>query len=100
MKADFAWVWGTEAPAGRVIHFHGDQRLARDIGNGRFEVLRDGLRFAIMDGVGHREGEGGAGGGDDGSNLHGLSPPAYRLVFVLHYFLLALPACCTDTERV
>jgi len=34
--------------AGRVIDFHGDQRLARDIGNGRLEVLRDGLRFAIM----------------------------------------------------
>src|SRR3989440_1904609 len=61
--------------AGRVIDFHGDQRLASDIGNGRLEVLRDGLRFAIMgvDGTGHREGEGGAGGGDDGSDLHGLS---------------------------
>src|SRR5258707_14940675 len=79
--------------AGRVIDFYGDQRLAGDIGNGRFEVLRDGLRFAIMgvDGSGHREGEGGAGGGDDGSDLHGLSPSAYRLVFVLDCFLPALP---------
>src|SRR4029453_12635100 len=87
--------------AGRVIDFHGEQRLARDIGNGRLEVLRDGLRFAIMgvDGAGHREGEGGAGGGDDGSDLHGLSPSAYRLVFVLHYFLPALPACCLWTPN-
>src|SRR6266550_140734 len=78
--------------AGRVIDFHGDQRLARDIGNGRLEVLRDGLRFAIMgvNGAGHREGEGGAGGSDDGSDLHGLSPSVYRLVFVLHCFL---PPC-------
>ena len=40
--------------AGRVIDFHGDQRLARDIGNVRLEFLRDSLRFAIMgvDGAG------------------------------------------------
>jgi hypothetical protein len=64
--------------AGRVSDFHGDQRLARDIGNGRLEVFRDGLRFAIMgvDEAGHREGKGGAGGGDDGSDLQGLSPSA------------------------
>ena len=64
MKADFAWVWDGEAAPG--------------IGNGRLEVLRDGLRYAIMgvDGAGHREGEGGAGGGDNGSDLHGLSPSA------------------------
>src|SRR5882757_367643 len=65
--------------AGRVIDFDGDQRLARDIGNGRLEFLRDGLRFAIMgaDGAGHREGKGGAGGGDNGADLHGLSPSAF-----------------------
>src|SRR5205814_3349567 len=78
--------------AGRVIDFHGEQRLARDVGNGRLEVLRDGLRFAIMgvDGVGHREGEGGAGGGDDGSDLHGLSPSAYRLV---SFFIVSSRPC-------
>src|SRR6201987_2345727 len=78
--------------AGRVIDFHDDQRLARDIGNGRLEVLRDGLRFAIMgvDGAGHREGEGGAGGGGDGWDLHGLSPSVYRLGFVLH---CSSPSC-------
>src|SRR3546814_18654542 len=37
-----------------------------------------------VDGAGHREGEGSAGGGDDGSDLHGLPSPAHRLVFVLH----------------
>src|SRR6476620_1842812 len=80
MKADSAWVWGTEAAPGRVIDFHGDQRLARDIGNGRLEVPRYGLRFAIMgvDEAGHREGEGGAGGGDDGSDLHRRLQPAVR----------------------
>src|SRR6478672_12573453 len=79
--------------AGRVIDFHSDQRLARDIGNSRLEVLRDGLRFAIMgvDGAGHREREGGAGGGDDGSDLHGPSPSIGGLRS--YCFLPALPAC-------
>src|ERR687892_2588827 len=90
MKADFR--------TRRVIDLQGDQRLARDIGNGRLEVLRDGLRFAIMggDGAGHRGGKGGAGGGDDGSDLHGLSPSAYRLVFVLDCFFPALVDAVRD----
>jgi hypothetical protein len=94
MKADFAWVWGTEARRA-VIGFRAISDLPGILGNGRLEVLRDGFRFAIMgrDGAGHRDGEGRAGGGDDGSDLHGLSPSAYRLVFVLHCFLPALPAC-------
>ncbi len=40
MKADFAWVWDGEAAP---------------------------LAITGLDGDGHREGEGGAGGGDDGS---------------------------------
>src|SRR5262245_10095444 len=81
--------------ARRVIDFYGNQRLAGDIWSGRLEVLCDGLRFAIMgvDRAGHREGENGAGGGDDGSDLHGLSASAYKLVFVLRCFPgLAWPA--------
>src|SRR3546814_9088201 len=71
---------GRRGRARRVIDLQGNQRLARDIGNGRLEVLRDGFRFVIV-GVaeaGHRQGEGGAGVGDDGSDLHGLSPSAIR----------------------
>src|SRR3546814_6012857 len=71
---------GRRGRARRVIDLQGNQRLARDIGNGRLEVLRDGFRFVIV-GVaeaGHRQGEGGAGDGDDGSDLHGLSPSAIR----------------------
>jgi hypothetical protein len=70
----------------RVIDFHGDQRLASNIGNGRLEVLLGGFRFAIMsiDRAGYREGEGGAGGGDDGSSW--AFSFCLRLVFLLHCF--------------
>src|SRR5690242_14815620 len=76
---------GHGGSAGRVIDFHGDQRLARDVGDDRLELLRDGFRLASMGAAraGHRKGEGCAGGGNDGSELHGLSPSAYTLVFVL-----------------
>src|SRR3546814_13565926 len=47
---------------------------------GRCEVPCDGVRFGSVGGAeaGHRQGEGDAGGGDDGSDLHGLSPSATR----------------------
>src|SRR5262245_46729303 len=102
MKADFAWVWGGRR-ARRVIDLQGNQRLARNIGNGRLEVLRDGVRFAIMgvDGAGDREGEGSAGGGDDGSDLHGLSPSALRFGLRSSLFPPGLAGLLiTDTERV
>jgi hypothetical protein len=43
---------GRRRRAGREIDFDSDQRLARNVGNGRLEVLRDGYRFAIMGGYG------------------------------------------------
>jgi hypothetical protein len=61
------------------------------------------LRFAIMgvNGAGHREGEGGAGGGDNGSDLHVLSPFALRLVLRSSMFPPALAGpLITDTEWV
>src|SRR3954463_2361795 len=64
-----------------VIDLHGHQRLAWNIGNDRLEILRDGWPFAILgvDGAGHRRGEGGEGGGDDGSDVHEVLPPAIGL---------------------
>jgi hypothetical protein len=43
-----------------------------------------------VDVAGHREGEGGTDGGDNGSDLHGLSPSALRSLFVLHCFLTGI----------
>src|SRR3546814_18462875 len=64
----------------RINRLPGKEALAGDIGKCRVEVPALGFPFLLggVAGAGHRQGEGGADGGDDGSDLHGLSPSATR----------------------
>src|SRR3546814_12922855 len=92
---------GRRGRAGRVIDFHGDQRLAGDIGNGRLEVFRDGLSSAItgQDRAGNRDGEDSARGGNNGSELHAFSPAAHEPVFSLHAAVTSSPRCTAGRAR-